>query len=59
MNTMATQNRQLMEEIFAALEVGDGQPFLDSLAGDFVWRMIGTTDWSGTTSARRRSDASS
>jgi uncharacterized protein len=48
MNTMATQNRQLMEEIFAALEVGDGQPFLDSLAGDFVWRMIGTTDWSGT-----------
>jgi hypothetical protein len=44
----ATENRKLIEEIFAGLEKGDGGPFVRSLADDFNWTLIGDTPWSGT-----------
>lgn len=44
----AARNKQLMQEAFADLAHGDGQRFVDLMADDFVWRMIGTNTWSGT-----------
>lgn len=44
----AAQNKQLMQQIFAELAEGNGRPFVDSLADDFCWTIIGTTKWSKT-----------
>jgi ketosteroid isomerase-like protein len=44
----ATENKQLMQRIFAGLAEGDGRLLIDSLADDFRWTLIGTTEWSGT-----------
>jgi ketosteroid isomerase-like protein len=44
----AEQNKALMKRVYAALERGNGQPFLDALADDVSWTVIGTTEWSGT-----------
>jgi hypothetical protein len=49
----ATENRKLIEEIFAGLEKGDGGPFVRSLAEDFSWTIIGSTPWSGTYSGKK------
>jgi ketosteroid isomerase-like protein len=43
----ATDNKHLMQRIFDGLAVGDARLFLDSLDEFTVWRMIGTTPWSG------------
>jgi len=44
----AIENKQLFQDIFAGLSVGDGRLFNDRLAEDFCWTIIGTTAWSGT-----------
>jgi ketosteroid isomerase-like protein len=44
----ATENKQLMQRIFAGLAKGDGRAFRDSLADDFRWHLTGTTKWSKT-----------
>jgi len=44
----AAENKRLMEDVYAGLAEGDAQPFLDALADDVRWTIIGTTDWSGT-----------
>ncbi|KAB2911144.1 MAG: nuclear transport factor 2 family protein [Hyphomicrobiaceae bacterium] len=44
----ASQNKQLMQQIFAGLANGDARPFVESLADDFRWVMTGTTKWSKT-----------
>jgi ketosteroid isomerase-like protein len=44
----AAENKRLMEDAYAALAEGNGQPFLDALADDVRWTIIGTTEWSGT-----------
>jgi ketosteroid isomerase-like protein len=44
----AAENKQLLQNIFAALSVGDGKPFIDSLADDFCWTITGATAWSKT-----------
>jgi len=44
----AAENKQLLQTIFAELSVGNGKPFLDSLADDFCWTITGTTAWSKT-----------
>ena len=44
----AMENKELMREAFAELERGNGGPFLDLLGDDVRWRIIGTTEWSGT-----------
>lgn len=40
-------NRALLTAIFEGLAVGDGRAFIDAMAEDFTWIMIGSTDWSG------------
>lgn len=40
-------NKQLIQTIFEGLARGDARLFLDSLDEAAVWRMIGTTAWSG------------
>ena len=44
----ATENKRLMEGIFDQLAQGDGKPFVDALAEDVRWTIIGGTAWSGT-----------
>jgi ketosteroid isomerase-like protein len=44
----ASQNKQLMEAIFAELSAGNSRPFRDAMADDFTWKIIGSTEWSGT-----------
>jgi len=44
----ASENKSRIRAVFAELEKGNAQPFRDTLAEDCVWRMIGTTPWSGT-----------
>ena len=44
----AQENKKLMREVFAELAAGNGQPFFDVLAEDVCWKIIGTTDWSGS-----------
>jgi ketosteroid isomerase-like protein len=42
----AAENKQRMQEIFAALERGDGRPFVDAMADDFSWIISGGGPWS-------------
>ncbi len=44
----AQENKELMRVVFDALADGDGRPFVDALADDVTWRIIGSTEWSGT-----------
>ena len=46
MNT--TDNRQLLQRIFAAMAQGDSRLFVESMAEDFRWTVTGTTQWSRT-----------
>jgi uncharacterized protein len=49
----AAENKQLMQTVFAGLANGDGQPFMDALADDVRWTVIGTSPWSGTYQGKR------
>ena len=42
----AAENKQLMQDIFNELAKGNGRTFIESLADDFRWTMMGTTPWS-------------
>lgn len=42
------ENKQLMQHIFAETAKGNGKPFVESLADDVRWTIIGTTPWSKT-----------
>jgi ketosteroid isomerase-like protein len=44
----AADNKRLLQDAFAALETGNGQPFVDCMADEFSWVLVGTTPWSGT-----------
>lgn len=44
----ATENKQLMQSIFAELAQGNGRPFRDAMAEDFRWTIAGGSGWSGT-----------
>jgi uncharacterized protein (TIGR02246 family) len=43
----STDNKQLMQDIFAELARGNGQPFADAMADDFTWIIPGSATWSG------------
>jgi ketosteroid isomerase-like protein len=43
-----TENKKLMQEIFAELEKGNGKPFVDAMADDFNWTITGNSPWSKT-----------
>jgi uncharacterized protein len=44
----AAENKQLMQEIFARVAVGDGSLFVEHLADDAVMRVSGQYSWSRT-----------
>jgi uncharacterized protein len=44
----AHTNKQLMQQIFTELARGNGRPFVEHMADDFSWTIIGSTPWSGT-----------
>jgi uncharacterized protein len=48
MDMDAAENKELMREVFAELAQGNGRPFLDALAEDIRWVIIGSTEWSGS-----------
>ena len=41
-------NKQLMQEIFAALAQSNAKPFVDAMADDFRWTMHGQNKWAKT-----------
>lgn len=43
-----TENKQLLQDIFAGLAQGDSRLLVDSMAEDFRWTAIGSTPWSRT-----------
>jgi len=49
----AAENKQLLQNIFSELSKGDGKPFVESLADDISWTIIGSTKWSGTYRGRQ------
>lgn len=48
-----TENKKLLQEVFAELSKGNGQPFLEIMADDFCWIITGTTEWSRTYSGKQ------
>ena len=44
----AAENKPLLQNIFSELSKGIGVPFVESLADDICWTIIGSTKWSGT-----------
>ena len=49
----AAENKQLMQRVFAELSDGNGQPFMDALADDARWTVIGTSRWSRSYEGKR------
>ena len=43
-----TDNKNLIQHIFAEMSKGNPVPFRNSLADDVRWRIMGTTQWSKT-----------
>ena len=44
----AAENKQLTQSVFDQLANGNGQPFMDALAADVRWTVIGSSPWSRT-----------
>ena len=46
-------NKAFLQEVFAETSKGNGRPFLDALADDVRWTIIGQTAWSRTYEGKR------
>ncbi len=44
----ATENKELLRHAFTEVAKGDSRPFVELLADDVRWTVIGSTAWSGT-----------
>jgi uncharacterized protein len=44
----AAENKQLLQHVFAEIAHGNSRPFVESLADDVRWTVIGSTPWSRT-----------
>ena len=44
----AVENKKLMQHVFSETSKGNGKPFVEALADDVRWIIIGTTQWSKT-----------
>ena len=44
----ASENKQLLQHIYSELSKGNSAPFLEGLAEDVRWTIMGTTRWSKT-----------
>lgn len=49
----ATENKQLLQQIFAGLAENNARLFVASMAEDFRWTVTGTTKWSRTYSGKK------
>lgn len=47
------ENEKLVVDAFAAWQAGDGQAVFRLMSNDLKWRIIGTTDISGTYASRK------
>lgn len=43
-----SRNKELLQQVFAALGEGNARPFVDAMADDFRWTISGSTRWSRT-----------
>ena len=48
-----TDAKGVLEHAFAETAKGNGRPFIDMLANDVEWEIIGSTDWSRTFHGKR------
>jgi len=44
----AVENKQLVQHIYSELSKGNSKPFVEAMADDVRWSMMGTTKWSRT-----------
>ena len=44
----ASENKELIRRLYAEIGQGNAQPFLDAIADDMRWTVIGSTKYSGT-----------
>ena len=44
----AAENKQLVQHIYSELSKGNSKPFVEAMAEDVRWIMMGTTKWSRT-----------
>ena len=44
----AAENKELLRRVFAETAKGNGRPFVDMMADNVRWTIIGTTSWSRT-----------
>jgi ketosteroid isomerase-like protein len=43
--TTTSNNKQTLQAVFAELARGNGRPFIDAMADDFCWDIVGTGSW--------------
>lgn len=48
-----SENKQLLQNIFSEISHGDARPFIEGLADDVRWTLIGSTNWSRTFEGKR------
>lgn len=51
--SLASDNKALLQGVLAETAKGNGRPFVDAMAQDVVWTIIGDTDWSRTYAGKR------
>lgn len=44
----AARNKEILQHVFSELSKGNGRSFVECMADDFRWTIIGTTAWSKT-----------
>jgi len=49
----ASENKQLLQHIFAEMARGNSEPLVTSMADDFRWTVTGTTAWSKTYAGKK------
>jgi len=49
----STENKQLMQNIFAQMAEGNSKPLVEAMAEDFSWTVTGGTQWSKTYAGKK------
>jgi len=49
----ASENKRILQEVFAETAQGNGRPFLEALADEVRWSIVGSTAWSRTYEGKR------
>ena len=50
---MSAENKRLLQNIFTELAKANSRPFVDAMADDFRWTMLGGSKWSRTYDGKR------